>query len=119
MENLQAVFKQLRQNEIRPDQVRVLCQTSGLRSFLQGKKLEKWALVGLGEEGVVVETIHRFKGLEADVVILVQDRLKKPRDYRLAAIGVSRARSQLFVLASKKVIQVMQTLPRVPVGRRA
>jgi len=50
----------------------------------------------IGDEGTVaVETIYRFKGLEADATIILLDRLEKVRDHALAYIGLSRAHFHL------------------------
>ena len=59
-----------------------------------------------GKEGVVVETIHRFKGLEAAVVILVltDDILSGPvRGKHLSYVGLSRCTGMLCVLGSRGV----------------
>jgi len=45
---------------------------------------------------LVVETVARFKGLEASVVILISDR-HLAKNQELSYVGVSRARSRLFV----------------------
>lgn len=52
---------------------------------------------------VVIETIHRFKGLEADVVIVILSRLETDRDRSLAYIGTSRACAHLVVIAPPEV----------------
>jgi hypothetical protein len=52
---------------------------------------------------VAVETIYRFKGLEADATIGVLDRLEKVRDHALAYIGLSRARFHLVVIGPPDV----------------
>ena len=60
--------------------------------------------IGSGEQGkVMAETVHRFKGLESDAVILVL--FDGPPDdlRRLAYVGMSRARSLLYVLAAPGV----------------
>jgi hypothetical protein len=54
-------------------------------------------------ETIAVETIYRFKGLEADAVIVILDPLEKDRDRALAYIGLSRARFQLVVVAPPEV----------------
>jgi superfamily I DNA/RNA helicase len=53
--------------------------------------------------GIAVETIHRYKGLEADAVIVILDRVVKDRDRALAYIGLSRARAQLVVIGPPAV----------------
>lgn len=112
LHNLRRTLSRLADQGLEPRQVQILCQTRAQRDYLLGQTLAHVKLCGLGQEGIAVETIHRFKGLEAEVVILLQDRLKKPRDYRLANIGLSRARSHAIVLAPASVISTLQTLPR-------
>ena len=56
--------------------------------------------VGAGQprnSAVVVDTIRRFKGLEALVVVLVVDRISSEHQ-ELCYVAVSRARSRLFVI---------------------
>jgi hypothetical protein len=61
-------------------------------------------------DGVRVETVHRFKGLEADVVFLIlptrgrgEDGVLDDYQRMLAYVGMSRARSYLCVLAKDRV----------------
>jgi hypothetical protein len=61
-------------------------------------------------EGIRVDTIHRFKGLEADAVFLILpdeargvDGMLDEYQRRLAYVGLSRPRSYLYVLARKSV----------------
>jgi superfamily I DNA/RNA helicase len=59
-----------------------------------------------GASGVQVETIHRFKGLESPVVVLViTDPPVTINDYArtLLYVGTSRARSFLLVLGPRRV----------------
>jgi superfamily I DNA and RNA helicase len=56
--------------------------------------------VGAGQQrngAVVVDTIRRFKGLEALVVLLVVDKMSSEHQ-ELSYVAVSRARSRLFVI---------------------
>jgi ATP-dependent exoDNAse (exonuclease V) alpha subunit len=57
-----------------------------------------------GNRGVAVETIHRFKGLEADVAIVVLDELESEQDRALAYIGISRARAHVVVCGPGTVL---------------
>lgn len=82
------------------DQVAILCQRKSDVELLRGLELAGHpmaALEGWGD-GVLVETIHRFKGLEADVCIVVLFETARPWDQALAYIGISRARARLFVI---------------------
>jgi hypothetical protein len=54
-------------------------------------------------DGIEVETIHRFKGLEASAAIVILTRLEKDRDRSLAYIGLSRPRAQLVVVGPREV----------------
>jgi ATP-dependent exoDNAse (exonuclease V) alpha subunit len=47
--------------------------------------------------------VHRFKGLEADVIILVLTEFDDDRDKAIAYIGMSRARAMLIVLGPKSI----------------
>ena len=117
LKNLEEVLGRLTQDGLKEDEIQVLCQTSGLRKFLRELKLNGFRFGELGAKAIAVETVHRFKGLEAPVVIHLQDRLNTKRDYRLASIGMSRAKAHLVVLASKKVVKILQALPRQSVAR--
>lgn len=60
------------------------------------------------ERGVRVETIHRFKGLDCEVVILILTDFVLEWDFkRLAYVGLSRARSALYVLGSAAIRQAL------------
>ncbi len=98
------VIRGLVQDEgIEPSQITVL--GSHRRPVDEGKG----TIVGgvragsLGSGGMVVETIHRFKGLENDVVIVALDKVESDRHRALAYVGMSRARALLVVLGSKEV----------------
>ena len=87
----------------------------GLRSeqvvLLSTRRADVEALVGLhvggievgdGTDGtVLVETVHRFKGLEADAIVLVLHEQDPDELRRLAYVGMSRARVLLHVIGSK------------------
>jgi hypothetical protein len=95
----------LHQEGLRDDQVVVLSQHRTMVESLRDRELAGRPLVPLGGEGVVAETIHRFKGLEADVVIVVIESLGELQDRRLAYIGMSRARAQLVVVGPGAVVE--------------
>lgn len=57
-----------------------------------------------GGHGVVAETVHRFKGLEADVIVLVLSGDWSDRSQQieaLAYVGMSRARTALYVIGTE------------------
>jgi len=86
-----------------PGQVAVLTQAKALTLDLRGRTVAGQALGDADAPGVTVETIHRFKGLEADAAIVLLDHIDKDRHRSLAYIGLSRARSHLIVVGTEAV----------------
>lgn len=98
-----------------PENVVVLTNVRAISARLRTRMVGSVTFVDLGREhGVVAETIHRFKGLEAPVVVLAlggaPDRRDDSRDRMLMYVGLSRARSALFIVAAKKWIQWCKAL---------
>ena len=86
------------------DRVIILTQYRETKDRLIGWTAAGLTLGAIGDEDTVaVETIHRFKGLEADATIVILDRLEKIRDHALAYIGLSRARFHLVVIGPPDV----------------
>ena len=56
-----------------------------------------------GGKGIVAETVHRFKGLESDAVVLLVPGVESERDRALAYVGMSRARAHLTVIGPREV----------------
>lgn len=79
-----------------PRSIAVLTFSSTLRDRLRaaGLGLARWED---RDSGVLGENVHRVKGLELDVVVLVSDRDVEADD--LLYVGVSRAVSELVVIA--------------------
>lgn len=95
----------LNEGQLNPDQIVILTQYREDRDRLVGSRSAGTVLEPLDrvDEGIAVETIHRFKGLEADAAIVILTRLEKDRDRALAYIGLSRARAQLIVVGPEEV----------------
>lgn len=95
----------LNEENLTPGQVAILCQRRSDVESLLPLTLAGYALTGFDQwgEGVLVETIHRFKGLEADVCIVLLFDMSRPWDRALAYIGISRARAQLIVIGPASV----------------
>jgi len=92
----------LREGGMRTDDVAVLVPTDGdverVGRALSGARLG-WRRADQSASGAVtVDTIRRFKGLEAPVVILLVDRATAQGES--AYVAVSRARSRLLVLGT-------------------
>jgi hypothetical protein len=93
-----------------PEQVVVLSNfrkpVDKLRTMLVGPA----AFVEPGKRGVLADTIHRFKGLESETVVLVFGGRPgsipdKIHDRTIAYVGTSRARCALLVVATRSWIQ--------------
>jgi len=70
---------------------------------LRRDNLEDFELGDWQDNSILVETIHRFKGLEADAVILILHDGGPDEIRRLAYVGMSRARAILYVIGSLHV----------------
>jgi len=93
------------EGNLAPDDVVILTQKRATKDRLVGMMLAGHTLESVGDrtEGIAVETIHRYKGLEASAVIVILSRLQKERDRSLAYIGLSRPRAQLVVIGPREV----------------
>ena len=54
---------------------------------------------------IAIETIHRFKGLEREVVVLAELRPDDERIGKLLYVGATRAKHHLVVVAPRVLIQ--------------
>lgn len=98
------VIRMLEGGGLKPAQVVVLAARRAVVDALRQELAGDVPFTTLDGVGVAVETIQRFKGLEAEVAVVVlpttgweQDELR-----RLAYVGFSRARSFLMVVATPK-----------------
>ena len=87
--------------EIDVSRVAVLSSSRPLIDDLQGTRIGRWNATDLNGSGIRCETIQRFKGLEADAVVLVIPD-DGPVDSSLLYVGASRARAVLAVIATTK-----------------
>lgn len=65
---------------------------------LRGRALAGTKLVALGDVGVQVETIHRFKGFETEAIVILPERLTARSCPRVRRHD--RARSHLIVIGT-------------------
>jgi superfamily I DNA and RNA helicase len=94
----------LKQEKLAPSQLAILSSSRDIVNTLQGASVAGHRLTASdADDGVPVETIQRFKGLEADVVILVIPELEDDADRVLAYVGMSRARVLLIVVGTSPV----------------
>ena len=104
-----ALHRLVSEGQIDPADVVVLTQARALKDRLVGQQLAGLVLESTDERdaGVLVETIHRFKGLEAAAAIVVLDRLETDRDRALAYIGLSRPRVHLSVVGPADLVSAL------------
>jgi len=92
-----------------PAQIAVLSTSRDEIEKLRGAEIAGTVLGDeLGDRSVLIETVHRFKGLEADVVILLLHDGEEQDVKRLAYVGMSRARALLVLIASKAMFDVIR-----------
>jgi hypothetical protein len=84
-----------------PANIVVLCEDSNLANRLRERSIGAYSFGRWGSRGVPVESISRFKGLDAAAVVLALTDNKESSQRAQAYIGMSRARSLLVVIASK------------------
>jgi hypothetical protein len=92
------------------EQIVVLSDDAGLIGKLRYASAGEEPFTSSGRYGVVTETVARFKGLEADAVVLALSdaSLRDPGGFRsVAYVGMSRPRSALFVLGSVRLRQAL------------
>jgi hypothetical protein len=89
---------------IRPNQILILLNTLMERSCLaQTKKIDRHALQKLGSVGVLSDNhinyahISSFKGLEADIVFIIDTDKVKSYDEKLLYTQASRAKYKLYI----------------------
>lgn len=92
---------------VEPAQIQVLSTTWDIVERLRGRDVDGVALVAHGDDGIAVETVQRYKGMEAEVVIVVIPELDDELDRSLAYTGVSRAQTFLEVIGPEAVMNAM------------
>lgn len=104
-----ALHRLVNEGQIDPADVVVLTQARAVKDRLVGQQLAGLVLESTDDrdEGVLVETIHRFKGLEAAAAIVVLNRLETDRDRALAYIGLSRPRVHLSVVGPADLVSAL------------
>jgi hypothetical protein len=99
------LHKLVNEGNLSADDVVILTQKRATKDRLVGQTPAGITLETIENsvDGVAVETIHRYKGLEATAAIVILERLEKERDKAIAYIGLSRPRAQLVVIGPEDV----------------
>jgi hypothetical protein len=100
-------LSELLTEDVEPAQIQVLSTTRDVVDRLRGRDVDGVGLVAHGEDGIAVETVQRYKGLEAEVVIVVIPELDDELDRSLAYTGLSRAQTFLEVVGPKAVMDAI------------
>lgn len=99
----QMVYRMLTDEQLKPEQIVVLSDSKDAVMRLRDRVAGDESFVGLEGRGIVAETVHRFKGLESDVVILVLTESNPEMLTSLAYVGLSRARAVLAVVGRSRL----------------
>lgn len=105
---LKLVSRLIREERLDAKQIAVLTDDATLAERLREMAVEDHVFCSANKVGVVAETVARFKGLEADAVVLALSDSFQPQesqDRSLLYVGLSRAKGLLFVLGSDQTRQ--------------
>ena len=108
------VFRLLDEEGLDPGQMVVLTNTRKQVLSLRSRSVGPAVFTELGRTGVVVETVHRFKGLEAATVVLSlsgRPSAENNESRSLTYVGASRARGALVIVATRPWIRWIKKLP--------
>jgi hypothetical protein len=99
------LHKLVNEGNLSTNEVIVLTQKRATKDRLVGQSAAGLTLETIEDrtDGIAVETIHRYKGLEAAAAVVILERLEKDRDKAIAYIGLSRPRAQLVVIGPENV----------------
>ncbi len=111
-----AIVRLIDKEALSPEQIAVLVCGEPKEQFyraLDGRPLPhgaRWALEGVAaDRGVRVDTVRRFKGLEADVVFLWGiDAVPIDEERELLYVGLSRAKSRLTLVGTSDACSRLQ-----------
>ncbi len=94
------VCRLISEQRLCPEQIVVLADRVDFIIALRERAVGNWSFCAYGQTGIVVESVHRYKGLEADAVILVLLGNSADGAQKLGYVGMSRARVYLAVFGS-------------------
>ncbi len=102
-------IRELIEEGVRPNQILILLNTGIENSCLaQTKKVDKYPIQKLGSRGVLSEyninyaLISSFKGLEADIVLIIDTDKVRGYDEKLLYTQASRAKNKLYIFEKEE-----------------
>lgn len=81
-----------------PSNMVVLCGSASLAARLRERSVGSYSFGQWGSRGIAVETVTRFKGLEAQAIVLALSPITATEERTEAYVGMSRARSVLVAI---------------------
>ena len=97
-----AAVEPLLDEGLTPASIVVLCEEAALANRLRERSIGAYSFGRWGSRGVPVESVSRFKGLDAAAVILVLAENRGAANQVQAYVGMSRARSILVAIGSER-----------------
>jgi hypothetical protein len=98
LSDILAAVEQLIDHGFGPQNLVVLCAASTTAQHLREHSVGPYSFGAWRSNGIPVETIARFKGMEAEAIVLVLESGQTERDRTACYVGLSRARSVLVVI---------------------
>lgn len=90
-----------------PQNMVVICCSAALVARLREYSIGPYSFGRWGGGGIPVETVSRFKGMEAEAVVLVLEQCASHEDRTAAYVGMSRARTLLMVVGQPQLKTVV------------
>ena len=107
-EILEYVFKQLEKEQVDLDQIAILSAVRYEKSVASSLSIPISEDRNNRKGKALFSTVHSFKGLESPVVILTDfDRIDYEQRLNLLYVGMTRARSVLYMLVSDKALKTI------------
>ncbi len=101
----------IRKEGLAPKQIKVLTNESSLVERMREIMAGEYPFTDIYGQGIGVETVARFKGLESDAIVLaLNDTLASNEELEraIAYVGTSRGKSLLIVLGSGRLQSFLQ-----------
>ena len=90
-----------------PSNIVVLCHSLELVRSLRERAIGNYCFGGWGGNGIPVETVSRFKGLESEAIVLSLSGNISSENIPSAYIGMSRARTVLTVIGTEQQMSLV------------
>ncbi|TLP78710.1 DUF2075 domain-containing protein [Pseudomonas nitroreducens] len=100
----EVVMNLLEREKLSPENITVLTDSANLVKVLRESGVGPYLYTTLNGVGIAVETVHKFKGLESDAVVLaVTNKSSADNLSELAYVGYSRAKASLHVIGESSL----------------